>query len=116
MVDVSNVEGWARIQELLLTVVRYGESGQPEVESPRIAVSRRDGSEFTFVAPVGQYTSVALSWMNDTCNRLRKSEGRTLVPGPTYGVWFTGYRYDEFTRGYYLQACKRWPRMETVKC
>ncbi len=96
VVDVGNVDRWARIQELLLTVVYHGESGQPEVEPPRITVSRRDGSEFTFVSPVGQYMSVALSWMNDTCRRLRKSEGRILVPGRTYGVWFTSYRYDEF--------------------
>ena len=96
VVDVSNVDRWARIQKLLLTAVYHGESGQPEVEPPRITVFRRDGSEFTFVSPVGQYTSVALSWMNDTCSRLRKSEGRILVPGRTYGVWFTRYRYDEF--------------------
>ena len=56
VVGVSKVDSWARVQELLLTVVHYDESGQTEVEPPRITVSRRDGSEFTFVSPVGQYT------------------------------------------------------------
>ena len=96
VVDVSRVDNWAGIEGLLRTAVRYSESGQTEVEPPRITVSRRDGSEFTFVAPVGQDTMASLSWMHDTCKRLRKSEGRILVPGPIYGVWSTGYDYDEF--------------------
>ena len=34
--------------------------------------------------------------MEDACKRLQKSEGRIFVPGPTYGIWFTEYSYDEF--------------------
>ena len=34
--------------------------------------------------------------MHETCKRLRKSDGRVIVPGATYGVWLTQYTYDEF--------------------
>ena len=90
-VDASNVDKWGEILNLLSTVV----IGAPD-ERPRITVHHSDGSEFTFLAPRGIDTSSATSWMHDACKRLRKSEGRIFVPGPTYGVWFTGYRYDEF--------------------
>ena len=96
VVDASDVDKWSEILDLLSTVVLRSGSAQTEGEKPRITVYRHDGSEFTFVAPTGANTSRALSWMTNACKRLRKSDGRVSVPGPTYGVWFTRYSYDEF--------------------
>ena len=90
VVDASRVEQWKDILNLLGTVVISSD------ERPRITVQRNDGSEFTFVAPRGFDTSRAMSWLHDACMRVRRSEGRILLPGPTYGVWFTRYTYDEF--------------------
>ena len=88
--DAGSVDQWADILDLLGTVVISAD------ERPRITVQRDDGSEFTFVAPNGSDTSRAMSWMHDACMRARKTEGRILLPGPTYGVWITQYTYDEF--------------------
>ena len=87
-VDLAQIDEWSDILNLLTTPLSD--------EQPRISVHRHDGSKFTFVAPKGYYTSLARTWMRDTCKRLRKSEGRVVVPGPTYGAWFTQYTYDEF--------------------
>ena len=96
VVDASDVDKWTEILDLLSTVVLRSESAQTGGNRHRITVYRHDGSEFTFVAPEGHNKSRAVSWMNDACKRLRKSERRITVPGPTYGVWFTRYSYDEF--------------------
>lgn len=88
-VDAANVNKWLQVIELLSVCVSHN-------ERPRITVYRHDGSEFTFVAPTNHSTSTAISWMYRACQRLRRSEGRIRVPGPTYGGWFTTCIYDEF--------------------
>ena len=89
-VQTANVDEWGDILDLLTPAYPLSD------ERPRITVHRHDGSKFTFVAPKGSNTSRARTWLHETCKRLRKSDGRVSVPGPTYGVWLTGYTYDEF--------------------
>lgn len=89
-VDAGKVDEWSDILDLLTSAPPLSDA------RPRITVHRHDGSSFTFVAPKVFNTSMARTWMDETCKRLRRTDGRVIVPGPTYGVWLTQYTYDEF--------------------